>query len=162
MKKIACKQEDLAEMIKNLVLNVREPLYRGLGHLATQDYQREGLLLCYDGELAVGSGVFFTNRWEEAFYFAKSGLMVVSSRDLLDSRGEVIDERVNGYDLVAKNKLDLELGVGNYNGYRLWAEIQKKDTITRSSLNGDTYTYTKRKPVTKEELIAEIMFKSLA
>ncbi len=67
----------------------------------------------------------------------------------------VVDTAKPGYDAPARERLDRELGPGNYDGYRLWAEVQREDTLLR---DGPTRrTYIARRTITDEDLDYEVI-----
>ncbi|MFH1636898.1 MAG: hypothetical protein ABIB71_00565 [Candidatus Woesearchaeota archaeon] len=155
LQRISVRKKDLEKVVQEIISRVKGPLFRGLGQKAQKDYESKGVLMPYCGSLGVGEGVFFTSDLCYALSFMK-GILVISSREKLDGQGKAIDTREKAYETEAREKLDMELGAGNYDGWRLWGEIQKSDTITYEGGPQDSYVYSRREPVTKGELLAEI------
>lgn len=154
---IRVKREELSAVIQFLTKHISEPLFRGLSEKAQREYQEEGKLIPKSGSVSVGEGVFFSSSLQNALYFAK-GILLNSSRKQLDAEGQVVDTRIPEYDSEIRARLNQKLGKGNYSGWKLWEEIQKQDTITYEGGARENYVYTRRLPVEKSELIAEIKF----
>ncbi len=153
MKQIQAIREQALPLLAEISREIAEPLYRGLGNIAYADYQRTGLLLPYSGCLSVGKAVCFSALPEVALSFCQSGIVIVTSRQLLDPWRRAVDTDVPGYDEPFRKKLDATLGKGNYNGYQLWEAVCEQDTIVENT------TFARRKPVTPQELIAEIVLR---
>jgi hypothetical protein len=105
--------------------------------------------------MSVGTGVFFTNDPQYAIGFLKE-VMLVTARATLDPKKQAIDTRITGYDQKIRQQLDRRLGPGRYDCWRLWAEIQKNDTLTSDTDDKTKYVYTRRAPVEAHEILAEI------
>ena len=133
-------------------------LFRGLGLQAYQDYLLTGMLLPYEGSLSTGKAVCFSNRLETALSFAASGVLVVTTRQLLDSERKAIDTRVSGYDEPFYRRLQLSRHNPS-DGYTVWEEIQKYDTILREA--DGSITYARREPVRKSEIVTVLLIKKL-
>lgn len=153
---IQCTREELATKLGGLVTQKNELLYRGLGEKAERDYRQKGYLLPYEGCLAVGKGVFFTNDLGTALTYAETGIIIVTAREQLDPSTQVVDTRLAGHDLKARERLEARIGCGKYDGYALWDEVLKEDTITSDYPHPDKYIYTRRRAVQPEEIIAEV------
>ena len=134
--------------------NFPELLYRGLSREAYQDYCRSGTLQPYSGSLTAGTAVCFSNRLETALQYAKSGTLIVTSRELIDPEGDAVDTRVTGYEKPFEKQLDNTKGEGNYDGYELWAAIQRQDNILDDGNGG--YIYARREAVIEDEIL-EVM-----
>lgn len=152
---IEATREDVPKVLQWLVSDLEEPLYRGLGEQAEEEYKQTKRLAPKNGSLSVGKGVFFTNNAGYAVNFAKNTLLVTSKR-ILDPEDRAVDTRKRGYDAQFRIMLNNELGIGNYDGYVLWDEICKHDTIIREGGADDEYIFTRRRPVQEEEIIAEV------
>lgn len=152
MKQIQISPEQALPLLAEIGREIAEPLYRGLGNKAYGDYRRTGMLLPYDGCLSVGRAVCFSALPEQALSFCQSGLLIVTSRQLLDPQRRAIDTAMPGYDEPFIQKLDAALGQGKYDGYTLWDAICQQDTILGA-------TFARRRPVTHQELIAEILLR---
>ena len=148
-------RDNLRKAITSASQGIQEPLYRCLGRATQEEYEKEHKLLPRDGCMSVGTGVFFTNDPNYAIGFLKE-VMLVTARTALDPEQRAIDTRITGYDQRIRQQLDRTLGPGNYNGWRLWAEIQKNDTLTSDSDDKSKYVYTRRAPVEAHEILAEI------
>ena len=144
---ISVKRDEIKKSIVEIVKNIKEPLYRGLGEIAEKDYLKRGKLILYEGNMSVGRGVFFSNDIGYALKFAKNYLLI-TSREIIDPENKVIDTRIKGYDEKIREKL------GEISGWGLWQEIQKYDTITVESNSG--YVYTCREEMDSDKLIYEI------
>ena len=107
-------------------------------------------------DLSTGCGVCFTNDVAYALGFS-SGRLLIAEEGLIVGGREIADTRVQGYDMFAKIVLDAKFGSGNYDGYMLWAEIQKRDTILGS--DPGRYTYVSRRTITQEDLAYDIIMK---
>ncbi len=150
---ITCTEQQLKEKISLLLDGVSEPLYRGLSEQAQRDYQREGVLLPYDGALAVGKGVCFSSDLEKALSYRK-GKLIVTSREKLDPKRQAVDTRQAGYDQRAEQRLRQRKE--SFTAYELWDEVLQDDIITRIMPGAPDYVFVKRTPVTQDEIIAEI------
>lgn len=149
-------EQELEEMLKEIAGQGDELLYRGLGYEAEAEYRTGKDLEPRWGSISVGKGIFFTNSLDYAISFAKN-IILITTRKTLDSEGKAIDTRQKGHEKEAEEKLDRELGKGNYTDYRLWEEIQKSDTITYEGGPEQNYVYTKRGSLAREKIIAEII-----
>ena len=151
---ITCSKELAQTKIADFVKNIPETLYRGLGSLAAQDYQKQGQLLPYDGNLAVGKGVCFSSRLEEALGYSK-GTLIITTREKLDPQKQAVDTRLANHDIPARNRLEQKKI--SFSGYDLWEEIQKEDTILANKPEQSDYIFVKRTAVTQQEIIAEVL-----
>ncbi len=150
---ITCTEQQLKEKISELLAGIAEPLYRGLSEQAQRDYLREGVLLPYEGSLAVGKGVCFSNDLEKALSYRR-GKLIITSRDKLDPQRQAVDTRLPGYDQRAEQRLLQKKK--SFTGYELWEEVLQEDTITTISPQAADYVFVRRTPVTVDEIIAEI------
>ena len=135
-----------------------EFLFRGLSTKAHEDYLTTGMLLPYEGSLSIGKAVCFSNRLETALSFAASGVLIVTIRQLLDPERKAIDTRVSGYDEPFYRRLQLSRHNPS-DGYTVWEEIQKYDTILREA--DGSITYARREPVRKSEIVTVLLIKKL-
>jgi hypothetical protein len=147
------RREDLTEVVQQLTKNVEEPLLRAFSSQAQQEYEAEGKMKPHDGSLSVGCGVFFGSDLEYVKGFLRK-MLIVTSQELLDPEQKAIDTRVKGYYQPLRDKLDQQLGEGNYDAFRILEECHKHDTITKESPLG--YVFTKRGEVGQNEILAEI------
>ncbi|MBW3015794.1 hypothetical protein KY330_05195 [Candidatus Woesearchaeota archaeon] len=150
METVKAQKENLKKIVEELVKGLKEPLYRGLGSQAESDYRKEGRLKPYSGSISVGKGVFLTNNLDMALSFMDKTL-VVTTREKLDPEKKAVDTRKPGYDKKAREKLGEKAS-----GLEVWEEIQKEDTITFEGGPADSYVYTARKPLTKDQLLLEV------
>ena len=152
MRTATCTKTALDRRIQELTEEIEEPLYRAIW---TSDYSNTKNLEPQSGSYSVGKGGFFTNNPQYAKSFLGHTLLI-TSRQKMDPENNAIDTRGNGYDRKIRAELDQRLGTKNYNGFTLWDEITKHDTITYEGGSKNTYVYSKRMPVTQDELIAVI------
>jgi len=150
---LSCTEQQLKEKISELLHGIAEPLYRGLSEQAQRDYLKEGVLLPYEGSLAVGRGVCFSNELEKALSYRR-GKLIITSREKLDPQRQVVDTRLPGYDRKAEQRLRERKPT--FTGYELWEEVLQDDTITKLLPDSLDYVFVKRQPVIPEEIIAEI------
>jgi hypothetical protein len=148
MKRVRANKQQLRETLANLTMGIQEPLYRGLGSEAQIEYEKTG-------ELTPKSGVFFTNDAGFAQNFAKQ-IILLTTKEGLDPKNSAVDTRKEGYEGPFKKRLDQEHGKNNYDCWTLWSEVQKHDTITYEGGPETRYVFTKRTPVTKDKILAEI------
>ncbi|MBI2103168.1 hypothetical protein HYT55_04970 [Candidatus Woesearchaeota archaeon] len=150
---ITCTEQQLRGKLFDLLDGVSEPLYRGLSERARRDYHREGVLIPYEGALAVGRGICFSNDLETALSYCK-GKLIITSREKLDPKRQAVDTRQAGY--VQRAEQRLRQRKKKCDGYELWEEVLREDTITQITPNATDYVFVRRTPVTVDEIIAEI------
>ncbi len=150
---LTCTEQQLKEKISELLAGIAEPLYRGLSEQAQRDYLQQGVLLPYEGSLAVGRGVCFSNDLQKALAYRR-GKLIITSRDKLDPQRQAVDTRMPGYDQRAEQRIRQRKE--KFTGYELWEEVLRDDTITTISPQADNYVFVRRAPVTVDEIIAEI------
>lgn len=126
------------------------PVYRALCGDSLREYESRGVMTPKEGDLAVGRGVFF---YIDPLHAVKENrpLIVVSSIDALSGERKVVDTRLPGYDTEAKMELASR---GDYSCWDLWKRILESDTIT--VLSGGVPVYTRRSPVTRDEILFEV------
>jgi len=149
------RRGELQKTIDGVLKDAKEPLYRCLGKQAKEDYEQKGALQPYDGSMSVGCGVFFTNNLDYALGFLDE-MLVVTDRKMIDPDECAIDTRMKGYYEPIEDRLRQTLGEGNYNGWTIEEEVQKNDTIRYEGGSRDAYVFSKREPVPKDKLLAEI------
>jgi hypothetical protein len=155
VKQIQATMEELPKVLGEILPQAKEPLYRCLGKNAQNDYEKNGILTPYDGSMSVGCGVFFTNNLDYALGFLDD-LLLVTDRTRIDPDQRAIDTRQKGYYAPIEEKLKATLGEGNYNGWTIEEEVQRNDTISYEGGPEGAYVFSKREPVGREKLLAEI------
>lgn len=134
------------------------PVYRAVGPKGYAAYRATGLLIPtkdYYTDVIQG-GVHF---WLDPDMAAgrERPLIAVSSLELLSKGRRYVDTRIKGHDAGFITLLEKSRGAGSYNGWDIWLEIIRNDTIVMShGRNGPTPVYTRRNPVRQEELLYEI------
>lgn len=153
-KTIYTKREGLEETLDRLGENLSEPVYRALHGKSQEEYLRTSVMSPKPGSLSVGEGVFFTNSTKYAVSF-EGNIVVIADLRKFREKSKVVDTRVCGYEREYEERLRQEKP--GFNGYDLWFEIQKDDTITIETENKSEFVYSRRKPVAKDELEYEII-----
>lgn len=154
MRRLSVRRQELPTLIAALARDLDRPLYRGLGTTALAEYRTAGTQTPRDGDLAAGCGVCFTTDLDYALAFS-AGVLLVADQARVARGRTVVDTAKPGYDTTARERLDRELGPGNYDGYRLWAEVQREDTWLA---DGPTRrTYIARRTITGEDLDYEVI-----
>jgi hypothetical protein len=153
MRRLSVRRQDLPTTVAALAATLDGPLYRGVARSALEEYCRAHTQTPRDGDLSVGEGVCFTTDLDYALTFC-DGLLLVTDQARLARGRRVVDTAKPGYDTAARARLDKRLGPGNYDGYRLWAEIQEDDTILATA--GKGRTYVARREITTDDLAYEV------
>ena len=153
MRRVTVRREELPRTVALLTRTLKRPLYRGLAGVALEEYRTHGTQTPRDGDLAAGRWVCFTTDPYYALAFSKGVLLVADQARIARDR-TVVDTTRPGYDTATRRRLDAEIGAWNYDGYRLWAEIQRDDTILAE---GTRRTYVTRKAITLDDLDYEVI-----
>jgi len=143
MRTLSVPRNQLRTTALMTALNLRKPLYRGLGRQALHEILATDTQAPHWGSLSTGEGVCFTNDIDYALSF-NSGGVLVTEQELL---GPATDTRVPGYGITAEQRIR-----GNYDGYTLWLEILKDNTIITEPGWTWQYIYVARQTITKNQL----------
>lgn len=131
-----------------------ELYFRGLGAAAEDEFNQTNIMQPKEGDLSVGTGVFFSSSLRYAKTFAKKRVLV-SCRELLDPQK------------IAYDLTDKYISQALFNDYakrypqksalEVYAKILEHDTITLPQSVADARTYTARRPISKNSLLGQLL-----
>lgn len=151
---ITLHENELLDCVKEFATNTPDLLFRGLGEVAESVYRNKGFLNPFEGNLSVGTGVFFSNSFEMAKSFMKKTL-ILCKKSHFEEKEVAIDCRIQGHEAPFRAMLESSLGK-KVSGYEVLYAIQEHDTITYEGGPVEAYVYTRRGTVHGHEILAEL------